>query len=142
MNCCTILETLTTERLLVKQYQYWSLYLRSRVKTLGTCALVTNEHYAVMSEIPEIAFTELSAITKQLERVYTELFHPDKFNYQMNMMKEMHTHFNIFPRYANPVEYLELTWIDAGWPLLVGENLTIEDEVLEKLAEGLRMKFA
>jgi diadenosine tetraphosphate (Ap4A) HIT family hydrolase len=125
----------------VKTYTHWSLYLRSRVKTLGTSALITNEHFSKMSEIPEVAFTELHAVTRQLEMVFDQEFHPDKYNYQMNMMKESHTHFNIFPRYSKTTTYLNTEWQDTGWPLLVGENLAVEQSILEKVAEVLRSKF-
>lgn len=94
-----------------------------------------------MSEIPESAFTELSEITKQIEIVFDEEFHPDKYNYQMNMMTETHTHFNIFPRYSKNVMYLGVEWLDTGWPKLVGENLVVDQTILEKVAETLRAKF-
>lgn len=94
-----------------------------------------------MSEIPQEAFTELSVITKQLESVFNTLFAPDKYNYQMNMMKENHTHFNIYPRYSKEVEYLGVKWTDLGWPLMVGENIEIENTVLAELAEVLRKEF-
>ncbi len=142
MDCCNILETLTNQSLLVKEYKYWNLYLRSRTKTLGTSALVTKQHYNTMSEIPQEAITELSQITKELETVFNKLFKPDKYNYQMNMMKENHTHFNIFPRYSSPREYLNITWTDNGWPALVGDNLEINQEVLIALTEEIKKEIS
>lgn len=141
MNCCNILETLTNDSLLIKEYKYWKLYLRSRTKTLGTSALVTNEHYSAMSEIPQEAISELSIITKEFEANLNKMFGPDKYNYQMNMMKENHTHFNIFPRYSSPKEYLDMTWTDLGWPTQVGDNLEVTSQVLMKLAENMKAVF-
>ncbi len=141
MNCCSIQETLTQQELIVKEYKYWTLCLRNRVKTLGSAALFTNTHYQSMSEIPEEAITELSKITKEYELVFNKLFSPDKYNYQMNMMKENHTHFNIFPRYSTTKQYLGMDWVDMGWPLLPGENIEVDMEKLIHLASILREEF-
>jgi len=125
----------------IKSYKYWDLYLRGRVKTLGSCVLITKEHYETMSEIPTEAIAELSEISKQLETVFNKLFKPVKYNYQMNMNTENHTHFNIFPRYSTPIQYLGFNWTDNGWPKNVGDNLEVDENILTKLVEQLQSQF-
>lgn len=142
-NCCNILETLTRDDLLIKEYKFWVLYLRGRVKTLGSSALITKQHKETMSALSQEEISELSVITKEFEKVLneTEAFKPDKYNYQMNMMKENHTHFNIFPRYSSDRVYAGVVFKDPGWPQLVSDTLEIDQDIQDVMAKELRVRF-
>lgn len=103
---------------IIRQYQYWSVMLRPAQATLGALVLAAHEPVEAFSELSPASFTELHAITGQIESALAKAFQYDKINYLMLMMVDSDVHFHVLPRYAQPRQFADMEFIDAGWPAM------------------------
>lgn len=103
---------------IIRQYQYWSVMLRPAQATLGALVLAAHEPAEAFSQLSPESFTELHSITGQIESALTKAFQYDKINYLMLMMVDPDVHFHVIPRYAQPRQFADREFIDAGWPAM------------------------
>ncbi len=103
---------------IIRQYQYWSVMLRPAQATLGALVLAAHEPAEAFSQLSPESFTELHSITGQIESALTKAFQYDKINYLMLMMIDPDVHFHVIPRYAQPRQFADMEFIDAGWPAM------------------------
>lgn len=103
---------------IIRQYQYWSVMLRPAQATLGALVLAAHEPAEAFSQLSPESFTELHTITGQIESALTKAFQYDKINYLMLMMVDPDVHFHVIPRYAQPRQFADMEFIDAGWPAM------------------------
>ena len=103
---------------IIRQYQYWSVMLRPAQATLGALVLAAHDPAEAFSQLSPESFTELHTITGQLESALTKAFQYDKINYLMLMMVDPDVHFHVIPRYAQPRQFADMEFIDAGWPAM------------------------
>ena len=103
---------------IIRQYQYWSVMLRPAQATLGALVLAAHEPAEAFSELSPESFTELHTITGQIESALAKAFQNDKINYLMLMMVDPDVHFHVIPRYAQPRQFADMEFIDAGWPAM------------------------
>ena len=103
---------------IIRQYQYWSVMLRPAQATLGALVLAAHEPAEAFSQLSPESFTELHSITGQIESALTKAFQYDKINYLMLMMVDPDVHFHVIPRYAQPRQFADMEFIDAGWPAM------------------------
>jgi len=103
---------------IIRQYQYWSVLLRPAQVTLGALVLAAHETAQAFSELSQASFTELHEITHQIESALATAFQNDKLNYLMLMMVDPDVHFHVIPRYAQPRQFGNMEFIDAGWPAM------------------------
>jgi diadenosine tetraphosphate (Ap4A) HIT family hydrolase len=103
---------------IIRQYQYWSVMLRPAQATLGALVLAAHEPAEAFSQLSPESFTELHSITGQIESALTKTFQYDKINYLMLMMVDPDVHFHVIPRYAQPRQFSDMEFIDAGWPAM------------------------
>ena len=103
---------------IIQQYQYWSVLLRPAQATLGALVLAAHEPAEAFSQLSPESFTELHTITGQIESALTKAFQYDKINYLMLMMVDPDVHFHVIPRYAQPRQFADMEFIDAGWPAM------------------------
>lgn len=103
---------------IIRQYQYWSVMLRPAQATLGALVLAAHEPAEAFSQLSPESFTELHSITGQIESALTKAFQYDKINYLMLMMVDPDVHFHVIPRYAQPRQFADMEFIDAGWPTM------------------------
>jgi diadenosine tetraphosphate (Ap4A) HIT family hydrolase len=101
---------------IIRSYRYWSVLLRPAQATLGALVLAAHEPAKAFAELSPASFTELHAVTRDIETALTQAFHYDKINYLMLMMVDPDVHFHVLPRYAQPKPFTGLEFIDAGWP--------------------------
>ena len=101
---------------LIRSYQYWSVLLRPAQVTLGALVLAAHEPAKAFSELSPESFTELHTITGHIETALKKAFQNDKINYLMLMMVDPDVHFHVIPRYAQPRQFADMEFIDAGWP--------------------------
>lgn len=101
---------------LLKEYHHWVVLLRPKQVTLGSLVLACKEEATRMSEVSVEAFTELKAVTNDLEQTLQRTFQYDKINYLCLMMVDKHVHFHVLPRYAAPRTACGVEFIDAKWP--------------------------
>lgn len=103
---------------IIRSYQYWSALLRPAQVTLGALVLVAHEPAKAFSELRPESFTELHIITKDIEIALKKAFQNDKINYLMLMMVDPDVHFHVIPRYAQPKQFANIEFFDAGWPAM------------------------
>ncbi len=103
---------------IIRQYQYWSVMLRPAQATLGALVLAAHEPAEALSKLSPASFTELHTITGQIESALAKAFQNDKINYLMLMMVDPDVHFHVIPRYAQPRQFADREFIDAGWPAM------------------------
>lgn len=103
---------------IIRQYQYWSVLLRPAQATLGALVLAAHEPAQAFSELSQASFTELHEVTRQIESALTKTFQNDKLNYLMLMMVDPDVHFHVIPRYAQPRQFANMEFVDAGWPAM------------------------
>ncbi len=100
---------------IIRQYQYWSVMLRPAQATLGALVLAAHEPAEAFSQLSPARYTELHTITGHIESALTKAFQYDKINYLMLMMVDPDVHFHVIPRYAQPRQFADMEFIDAGW---------------------------
>lgn len=103
---------------IIHQYQYWSVLLRPAQATLGALVLAAHEPAQAFSELSQASFTELHKVTRQIESALAKAFQNDKLNYLMLMMVDPDVHFHVIPRYAQPRQFANMEFADAGWPAM------------------------
>ncbi len=103
---------------IIRSYQYWSVMLRPAQATLGALVLAAHEPAEAFSQLSPASFTELHTITGHIESALTKAFQYDKINYLMLMMVDPDVHFHVIPRYAQPRQFADMEFIDAGWPTM------------------------
>jgi len=98
--------------------------------------VVPYEHVDRLNLLPEAAANEMMLLTRRLETILTELYHPDGVNLGMNIGKAAgagvagHIHMHVLPR-----------WVaDANFMTVVGETRVLP-ESLEDTYRRLKAKF-
>lgn len=101
---------------LIADYEHWCVLARPKQVTLGAMVLLSNSDHEHFPDLPAAAFTELQAVTSDIEHALKSLVSPEKVNYLMLMMVDPHVHFHVLPRYSEPRSFSGETFPDAGWP--------------------------
>lgn len=100
----------------IRRFECWSVLLRPAQATLGALVLAAHEPAKAFSELSPDSFTELHHVTAQLESALHKAFQHDKLNYLMLMMVDPDVHFHVIPRYAQTRQFMNMEFIDPGWP--------------------------
>lgn len=103
---------------IIRRFQYWSVMLRPAQATLGAMVLAAHESAQAFSELSPASFTELHIITTQIESTLQKAFQNDKLNYLMLMMVDPDVHFHVIPRYAQTKKFMNIEFVDTGWPAM------------------------
>ena len=101
---------------IIQSFQHWSVMLRPAQATLGALVLVAHDPVKSFAKLGAASFEELHIVTHCIESALTHAFQYDKINYLMLMMVDPDVHFHVIPRYAQPQQFAEREFIDAGWP--------------------------
>ena len=125
--------------LLVKDFKFWAIVLKDSPSTLGQVVFVLKREAPDFSSVLPEEMAEFPLVCKWFEEKTKKLFGAVKFNYAAIMLKEQFVHFNVFPRYSQPVEAYGVEWIDEGWPKKVIEKkIEMADEVKKKVIDDLK----
>jgi diadenosine tetraphosphate (Ap4A) HIT family hydrolase len=106
------------DRLIVKKYPLWTLYLSEHQYYLGRCYLALNREGNLdpFSDCTDEEWAELRAIIKEcLQPALLRLFSPDMLNYGNLRNVWPHCHWHIVPRYATPRTFEGIEFLDAHW---------------------------
>lgn len=124
----------------IRQYQYWSVMLRPAQATLGALVLAAHEPARAFSELSVASFTELHEVTRQIESALAKAFQYDKINYLMLMMVDPDVHFHVIPRYAQPQQFADMEFIDAGWPAMpnLGQINTTDTAINQRIMNHIQ----
>jgi diadenosine tetraphosphate (Ap4A) HIT family hydrolase len=101
---------------LIAEYRHWVVLLRPQAVTLGSLILAAKGEETAFSDLSEAAFTELSAVIRDVEAVLAKAVGQAKMNYLMLMMVDPHVHFHALPRYEGSRDHDGAAFSDAGWP--------------------------
>jgi len=122
--------------LIVHRGEHNFIILNAFPYTSGHVMVVPYAHLDRLNKLPEAAANEMMALTRRLETVMTEIYHPDGVNLGMNIGKAAgagvagHIHMHVLPR-----------WVaDANFMTVVGETRVLP-ESLEDTYKRLKEKF-
>lgn len=126
---------------IIRQYQYWSVMLRPAQATLGALVLAAHEPAQAFSALSPASFTELHTVTRHIESALAKAFQYDKINYLMLMMVDPDVHFHVLPRYAQPQQFADMEFIDAGWPTMpnLGQANTTDAVANQRIMEHIQL---
>ena len=130
-------------KLLVKDYQHWSVLLRRHQATLGALVLAAKADVNAWPALDAEAFTELAKVTSEIERTLKSSFHYDKINYLMLMMNDPNPHFHVLPRYGRRLTFEGMDFDDPGWPKTpdLASGAMLEDDVAGALMNHLKTSW-
>jgi diadenosine tetraphosphate (Ap4A) HIT family hydrolase len=125
------------ERLKIKEYAYWRLFLFSNQSYLGRTYLQLKRQDDVdFSELDPAEREEFFAITRKLKSALHELYQPARINYGMLGNKDHDLHIHIIPRYDSDREIEGIVFSDknkgtAPWPY--DRAFTIHEEMMQRI---------
>lgn len=126
---------------IIRQYQYWSVMLRPAQATLGALVLAAHEPAQAFSALSPASFAELHTVTGHMEFALAKAFQYDKINYLMLMMVDPDVHFHVLPRYAQPRQFADMEFIDAGWPAMpnLGQVNKTDTAINQRIMEHIQL---
>ena len=134
------------EKLKIKCYKYWDVYLHENQCYLGRVFLLLKEDEGVEDllgcdgELRE----EFFVIGKEIKTALKALFKPDKMNYAAlsNVSDKIHVH--LIPRYKEAREFAGLVFKDTRW----GQNyapydrsFVLDEAILFKIRDTIKEKL-
>ena len=125
---------------LIKEYEYWSVYIHDNQGILGRLYVWCKREDALdLPDATEEEQEELFVILREVEKILTEIFKPDMFNYAFLGNFTHHLHGHILPRYAKPGIFNGETFFDKNW----GHNYKTEHNFVTspELLEAVRSKI-
>jgi diadenosine tetraphosphate (Ap4A) HIT family hydrolase len=128
---------------LLHEYEHWVVLLRPEQVTLGSMVLASKSEAGAMSQLDVAAFTELSQVTRDLERALRNVFNHDKINYLLLMMVDKHVHFHVLPRYAAARELAGSSFEDVSWPGPpdLSKTIKLSDQQRQALLASLKSSW-
>lgn len=131
------------EYLLIKEYQFWNLYLAESQSILGWCHAVLKRHIFFFEELTNEELQELKLIVSQWKFTLNQTFQPTWFNVMQLGNITPHLHFQLIPRYNQKMEYDKRTFLDKDFGKMIVDRWKREDRLfLEKLAKHLRKNIS
>jgi len=129
---------------IVRDHHHWAVLLRPKQATLGALVLVCKDEARAFPEVSRAAFTELQAVSREIESAIKRAFDYDIMNYLMLMMVDPDVHFHVLPRYAGEREFAGASFTDPGWPGPPKLDWTNEttDDVRDALLRHIQGCFA
>lgn len=121
------------QKLLIKKYQYWTVYLHPDQTLKGKTYLWCHRDISDLLETNQEEKKELFIILEDLKKALNKLFQPDKYNYLSLGNETNHLHIHLEPRYkADPLfgKRYQPTNKEFEEQLLI----EIRDQIKEKLS--------
>jgi len=125
---------------LIHEYEHWLVLLRENQITLGSVILCAKSDAKEFSSLSKSAFTEMSIVTADIERVLGKFVKYEKINYLMLMMVDPNVHFHVVPRYSGSRIFRDLNITDHGWPASpdLGKALNLNPQESDELCRHIR----
>lgn len=131
------------EKLKIKSYKYWDLYLHENQCYLGRVFVQLKDEKGVEDflDIQGQVREEFFEIGQNVKKALKTLFKPDKMNYAALSNTSPVIHMHIIPRYKETREFNGVTFKDTRW----GQNyapydrsFVIEESTLFKIRDALK----
>lgn len=123
--------------------EYWVVLLRPQQVTAGSLVLACKEDATSFSQVSAAAWSDLPAVTGEIEQALARSFEYEKINYLALMMVDREVHFHVLPRYSGPREIAGVTFTDSTWPKPpdITRTATMTSEQFASLRELLRRNW-
>lgn len=134
------------EKLKIKSYKHWDLYLHDSQCYLGRTflKLKNEEGLEDFIDISPEQREEFFFISKSIKKALKSLFNPDKMNYAALSNTSPVIHVHLIPRYKEPRTFLSHTFTDTRW----GKNYApydksyaLNEETLFEIRDALLEKL-
>lgn len=127
---------------IVKEYEYWTVYIHEDQGFLGRCVVWCKREDALDLALaaPEEQH-ELFQVLRELRSVVGTEFGATWFNYSFLGNVDRHLHGHFFPRYQQPVEFSGIRFEDLDYntnPSKTGTTNIVSDEVRTAIRDRLR----
>jgi len=133
------------EKLKIKDYKHWELYLHIPHFYLGSVYLWAKRNDEIdFLEMTKEEREEFFKIAGDVKKVLIDLFEVDRFNYA-NLQNEInHLHTHIIPRYSSPRFVKDFKFVDERWGKIFypyNESFAVPDEILQEIIRMIQDKL-
>lgn len=133
------------EKLKIKDYKYWELYLHDPQYYLGSVYLWAKRNDQVdFLETTEEERQEFFQVAKDVRNALEKLFQVDRFNVANLQNKVNHLHVHIIPRYSSQRNFDGFTFLDENWGKMFypyDEQIQVPEKILLGLVEKIRINL-
>jgi len=126
-NCCNIWAVFGLEDNELLASDHWTVLLRPKQVTVGSCVLVANRHVESLADLTDDEARALRDMVRRMEQLLHSKLQSDKINYLALMMKDPHLHFHVIPRYETDREIDGRVWQDSSWPKAPDLSVTVSE---------------
>lgn len=132
------------DELTIYKNNSWTWSLRPAQPTLGSGILSLNRFALHLSDTSAEEMKDLGEMIQVIERTTRQVFDYDIMNYLMLMMVDRHVHYHVIPRYNQLKPFVDVDWVDNGWPGIPvisdnqhSNNIGILPTILSSLKQNL-----
>ncbi len=104
------------EKLLIKRYNHWEVYLHENQCYLGRSYIwAIRDNVVDFFDMNEEEKREYFQVGKELKTALLTSFNPDLFNYATLANTSPHLHTHVIPRYKDKREFMGIIFKDERW---------------------------
>ncbi|RUR29710.1 HIT family protein [Vreelandella andesensis] len=94
----------------------WKVSVRPVQLTPGSMVLSLQREVFSLGDLVKQEAIDMSIAIKEIERILSIVYSPDKINYLALMMIDPIVHFHVIPRYSKSVDISSVSYHDSFWP--------------------------
>lgn len=130
------------EKLKIKEYKYWTVYLHDNQYYLGRCVISYSKDLVDFFDTTNEEREEFLVVAEKLRNAIKRLFKPDLMNYaSLGNYEPHHLHWHIIPRYKEKRIFENYEFIDKNWGLApfhrIKEGYNVPEEIKEKIRQTI-----
>ncbi|MFT4192543.1 MAG: hypothetical protein QM617_13585 [Comamonas sp.] len=115
---------------LIRDYRHWVVLIRPVQPTPLSCVITARSNATSLGELDKDAGAELPKVIHDYETTVRKIASAKRFNYLALMMVDPNPHFHAIPRYAEPIQFSRVEYVDTMFPkpcdVLTGLELTAD----------------
>ena len=133
------------KKLLIKKFEYWTIYLTENQYYLGRIYIALNRHGPEKTtELTKEEWNELKKISDKLTIVLASLYKYDLIRYMVSQMRDRyHFHMHLIPRYENARNFYGEEFKDEMWakPPFPTPKREFDKKTLLKIKDDIKNKL-
>ncbi len=125
---------------LIKEYQYWAVYVHENQEYLGRCVVWCKRQDALdFADVTVEEQAELFKVLTDVRKAVKKCFQPDWLNYTFLGNKTRHLHGHFVPRYEKPRIFEGITFTDQlyGHNYRTNPDFILSEDVIQKIKTSL-----